>query len=377
MKTLPTATRGFTLIELLAVVAIVGMLLTLLLPGVQAAREIARRIQCQHRQRQLAIAASDYSGARNGYLPVGSHNSEWTTWAISLLPFLENENLFDQYDRRPFLPETRFNVGDNAKVSATPMPVFACPSDGWAKVRMEGNPVAHNFVACTGNGLYEATPAGWFTSPPLGKDWVRFVRFVGAGTQTLGEEATESWSSQPTTAGFKGGCFIMSGGDEKLTPEEAPALRRPAKAVRMSELTKGRTKIIAFSEVIRQRSSGTGGTDDRRGLTAWGPGSLFTTQRLPNASEPDVMPWSGDCGADDERGGDPPCSAPHYEGEPYAIAARSRHPGGVVVAFCDGHVQFIADGIGALEWANMGTTREEVTIREERQTIRPLPPVSP
>lgn len=356
--------RGFTLTELLVVIAITAAVLSLLLPAVQAVRETTRRVECGNRQRQLMLAATQYTEARAGVLPVGSHNSEWKTWAISLLPFLELADLHDRYDVRPYLPETRFNVGGNAVVSATPIPLFSCPSDAWTRVRIDGNPVAHNFVGCTGNGLYEATAAGWFTAPPLGKDWVRF-----AGPTILGlpkENQGEMWSRQSSLSGFKGGCFIMSGGDEQLVPEESPSLRRPAQAVRLNEINKGLTKTIAFSEVIRQPSRGIDGTEDRRGLTTWGPGSLFTTQRRPNGSEPDVMPWPGNCGEETATGQiTPPCYAPHYAGEPYAMAARSRHPDGVVVAFCDGHTRFIDDGIGTVEWANMGTTRENITVRKE------------
>ena len=367
MKRRSTIPRGFTLPELLVAIAIIGVTLTLLLPAIQAGREAARRIDCGSRQRQLAHAVSHFADINSDVLPVGSHNSEWKTWAISLLPFLEHADLHDRYDGRPYLPETRFNAGRNAIVSATPIPIFSCPSDGWAMVRMEGNPVAHNYVGCTGNGLYQATAAGWFTTPPMGKDWVRF-----AGPTTVsnpGEGQGQGWSRLSTPSGFKGGCFIMSGGNDKLVPEESPALRRPAQAVRMIDITKGLTKTVAFSEVIRQPSRGTDGTDERRGLTTWGPGSLFTTQRRPNGSEPDVMPWPGNCGQESNTVQiSPPCYAPHYSGEPYAMAARSRHPNGVVVAFIDGHVRFIDDGIGTVEWANMGTTRESVTtVTEGRQ----------
>lgn len=364
MRRDPLSRRGVTLTELLVVVAIVGMLLMLLLPAVQAVREVARRTECFNRQKQVASAALKYADEHREYLPVGCHNSEWTTWAIALLPQLEHQALYDQYDDRPYLAETRFNVGSNAVVSATPIPLFTCPSDGWTRVRMTGKPIAHNVVACTGNGLYEATAAGWFTLPPRGVDW---VRFVGATTVVTPDgEVTEYWSRQPTVAGFKGGCYIMSGGDENLSPAEQAGLQRPAQAVRLPEVTDGLSKTIAFSEVIRQPSGGTDGTGDRRGLTTWGPGSLFTTQRRPNTSDPDVMPWAGDCGeTTDAAQVDPPCYAPHYEGEPYAVAARSRHEGGVVVAFVDSHVEFKSDSIGSVVWANLGTTREEVTTRTE------------
>lgn len=166
-------------------------------------REAARRIDCGNRQRQLAQAVSHYANANSDVLPVGSHNSEWKTWAISLLPFLEHADLHGRYDVRPYLTETRFNVGGNAVVSATPIPLLSCPSHGWAMVRMEGNPVAHNYVGCTGNGLYEATAAGWFTAPPTGKDWVRLS--LPTIMNVTDEWQGEGWSGRSTSSGFKGG----------------------------------------------------------------------------------------------------------------------------------------------------------------------------
>ena len=102
--------RGFTLIELLVVMAVIAILVGLLLPAVQAAREAARRIQCTNNLKQIALAACNYSNIwstlpRGGYLQrisasSGLHDPNGNPYLSggvfpSLLPFLEQQPLFD------------------------------------------------------------------------------------------------------------------------------------------------------------------------------------------------------------------------------------------------------------------------------------------
>ncbi|MEO0530343.1 MAG: DUF1559 domain-containing protein [Planctomycetota bacterium] len=87
--------RGFTLVELLVVIAIIGILIALLLPAVQAAREAARRSQCQNKLKQLALAALNYESARSELPPgiVVDGDYRWSALA-RILPYLEETNLY-------------------------------------------------------------------------------------------------------------------------------------------------------------------------------------------------------------------------------------------------------------------------------------------
>ena len=97
---------GFTLIELLVVIAIIGVLVGLLLPAVQQAREAARRSACGNKMKQNALAMHTYADA-NRSLPSGSsrrsegttaQNSVWKSFTVELMPFIEMSTVYDQLD---------------------------------------------------------------------------------------------------------------------------------------------------------------------------------------------------------------------------------------------------------------------------------------
>jgi len=85
--------RGFTLVELLVVIAVIGILVGLLLPAVQFAREAARQVQCRNNLRQMGIALHSYDSVHR-QLPSGLVWPNRTFWSGQLLPFLEQESLY-------------------------------------------------------------------------------------------------------------------------------------------------------------------------------------------------------------------------------------------------------------------------------------------
>jgi len=92
--------RGFTLVELLVVIAIIGLLVALLLPAVQAARESARRTRCVGNIRQLALALHGYHTANKQFPPPGVDSNEMS-WVVLLLPFIEEQPLYDRFNFSP------------------------------------------------------------------------------------------------------------------------------------------------------------------------------------------------------------------------------------------------------------------------------------
>ena len=92
MSTLKTS-RGFTLVELLVVIAIIGILVSLLLPAVQA----VRRMSCQNNLKQLGLALHTYHDV-NQRFPIGVDSINGLSWRVRLLPFVEQSNLFQQFN---------------------------------------------------------------------------------------------------------------------------------------------------------------------------------------------------------------------------------------------------------------------------------------
>ncbi len=169
----PGPRSGFTLVELLVVIAIIGVLIALLLPAVQQAREAARRMQCTNNQKQLGIAMHNYHDTFSHFPPgvVGLVNYDATdplnfqntppTWMQMLLPFIEQGNLYEQM-------QPHFDQGLRAATAPgrfTVIDGLTCPSDANAPKITDIEPAvwsgnfgfAGNYVACSGSGYFTTT----------------------------------------------------------------------------------------------------------------------------------------------------------------------------------------------------------------------------
>ncbi|VTS01930.1 DUF1559 domain-containing protein [Tuwongella immobilis] len=189
---------GFTLIELLVVIAIIAILIGLLLPAVQKVREAAARMTCQNNLKQLGLAAANFESS-NGTLPpslvinVGAAPGSagqpgfpypliLHSWAVNLLPFIEQENLFRNYNLNfPWLSSPTIVPGtpDNAAVVRTPVKTFICPSTPRpATTLMSGT---KSFVATF---PYTTAPSDYATCTSINTGSINFFGYP-AGTTSV------------------------------------------------------------------------------------------------------------------------------------------------------------------------------------------------
>ncbi len=115
---------GFTLVEVLVVIAIIGILVAFLLPAIQAARESARRTQCQNNLRQIGDAIQMHHDTHK-HFPTGRNRFDQyaVSWAFFLLPYMEETAIYNSYDSK-----ARVDDDANAATMRTPIETYACPS---------------------------------------------------------------------------------------------------------------------------------------------------------------------------------------------------------------------------------------------------------
>jgi prepilin-type N-terminal cleavage/methylation domain-containing protein/prepilin-type processing-associated H-X9-DG protein len=282
---------AFTLIELLVVLAIVGILVALLLPALQAVREAARRLQCTNNLKQLALAVANYESA-SGCLPPGSFprgfpivpasegactGCEDFSVFVRLLPYLEQQTTYNAAN----MLLTSGNAQNNT-LSATGIATLWCPSD---------------YGVTTAQGMYYPTASGQMVQ--VGIYWGNSYSAV-----------TGPWEWD----GFN----LVPGTLDQLVPGEAQRIAQlgliyPLSSVRLAGVTDGMSNTLLFSE-----------TDCTVWYTFWTGGDGYATLVSTCA---------------------PPNARMIIEGPFSTFSVDSLHPGGANCAFGDGSVKFIKNSI--------------------------------
>jgi prepilin-type N-terminal cleavage/methylation domain-containing protein len=336
-----TTRRGFTLVELLVVIAIIGVLVALLLPAVQSAREAARRGQCANNLKQIGIAIHNYEDVWRA-MPPGNCHGVFGSWILHLLPQMEQTPLHSRYFNSCGIHRfrdggIRYGGTENLPVTRTQLPGLVCPSDTKSASAGTINGVTfHNYVACYGNTTRgRVSPVGiTSTGAPNYHGGAAFIEVIH---NLAGPDTNPSYYS-----------WIMRAAENTYKEK-----------VRMAEITDGTSNTLAISETVQ----GKGG--DLRGFGWWGGGTHFETLLTPNSPLPDRTEQS--CTPAHRL--NPPCAnrpsptpaSPNPDTEE-TIAARSRHPSGVQAVLCDGAVRFFSNNVAIDTWRAWGTAAGNDTV---------------
>jgi prepilin-type processing-associated H-X9-DG protein len=309
-----------------------------------------------HQQpKQIGLAMHNYHD-QQGTLPYGVKGCCWGTWLLAILPFIEQQPLFNAwnasgntlYEVAGVQPDIfRYNGLTNGTVTASRVSAYSCPSDPNALsltgvgVTIAGNrfnTTSQNYVANFGNTITDQPP---------------YYQWNGINVPFLGAPFTDMGT--PTVQLSLGGQY-------------ANVTITPSPTVNFAGIPDGLSVTMITSEVL----VGTGTTPnyDVRGFTWWGFAASFTGLYPPNSSQPDVLQQAGYC---NNGFNNPPCvgstgsigSNGVYTGLGMANIPRSKHPGGVNVGMCDGSVRFIKNSVNIYTFQALSSTKGSEVISSD------------
>ena len=346
--------RAFTLIELLVVISIIAVLIALLLPAVQSAREAARRSQCSNNLKQIALALHNYHTALNSFPPGGvytaysiGYNIGWGSWSAQalLLNYLEQRPC----TIRPTLAGWGVAQGfpTNSTVTETLLSVFVCPSDGISPVKANGTWGSAASLSCwqwTGTTNNYLASLGTTTGyGGLGSDGTGVFT---QGGKVFGVQSITDGSSN--TIAF-GESLVGDGTIETVKWRDGPVLAQKGQATALYDISTNpngvTADLIACAQGLLTQTNPGAGSQNQKGFR-WsqsdGGFGLFNTIVPPNSPQyPFAWCAMGRANSNASDG-------------PYQCTS-SNHPGGCNFAFCDGSVRFLKSSIAIKTYWALGT----------------------
>ena len=324
--------RGFTLVELLVVIAIIGILVALLLPAVQTAREAARRMQCVNNLKQIGLALHTYHAGQNKF-PYGGDDADCEnvdggtrernpmTWRILILPFLEEQALYDQLEE--LAAQSRVTgcypvrPWDRSPLQLNVVPGYFCPSDV--------EPIQQGFASWSGPS--EAAICSYFgNAGPVStgpRDW-GMSNVCGKCTDGTAPDAfcpCEFGNTRTANRGFYHGHNSDGPGMLDMWPNK----------IGVRKVTDGASKTLHVGESHWSPNKTDAGCNEHmQWMSSWAVASSVWGINSADATGN----WWGGC---------------NY---------RSRHIGGANFVLVDGSVQFMNDTMNLVVLANLAARND-------------------